>query len=121
MKKLIITGRVGKDVEIKVNGTTGELFGTFSVAVSVGTKDQPKTDWIFVNTERVDFAREFIKKGRKVLVEGFPSATGYVNDNGVVIASIRVKEKIIELLDKAETNDPADEATTENHPTDEHE
>lgn len=121
MKKLIITGHVGKDVEIKVNGTTGELFGTFSVAVSVGTKDQPKTDWILVNTKRVDFARKHIKKGRKVLVEGFPSATGYVNDNGVVIASIRLNEKIIELIGKAETNDPADGETTENHPTDDQE
>jgi single-strand DNA-binding protein len=121
MKKLTITGNVGKDAEIKVNATTGELFATFSVGVSVGTKEQPKTDWIFVNTKRVDFAREFIKKGRKVLVEGFPSATGYVNDNGVVIASIRLSAHIIELLGKAETNNPADEATTENHPTDDQE
>ena len=121
MKKIFITGNVGKDAEIKANATTGELFATFSVGVSEGTKENPKTDWVSVSTERVDFARKFLTKGRKVLIEGFPRATGYINKDGVVIASIRISSPYIELIGKAETNDPIDEETTENHSTDDQE
>ncbi len=98
MKKLIITGNVGKDAEVLVN-QNGEYFAKFSVAVSVGTKQNPKTDWVDVicNGHLVELAKNFIKKGGKVMVEGFPRAHAYIKD-GVAIPQLRVQAKIVELL-----------------------
>ncbi len=44
MKKMTITGNIGRDAEIRVNNR-GEEFATFSVAVRVGTKDNPRTNY----------------------------------------------------------------------------
>lgn len=115
MKKLTITGNIGQNAEIKANSTTGELFATFSVGVNVGTKTQPKTDWIKVTTSRVDFAKAFITKGRKVLVEGFPKTNAWINKDGVAVAEIQVNPHIIELMGRVEANDQDDAATTDNN------
>ena len=48
MKKIIITGNVGRDPEMKIS-QNGEEFVTFSLGVSVGTKDKPKTDWVDIS------------------------------------------------------------------------
>lgn len=47
MKKLIITGNVGDDPIIRTN-PSGAEFACFSVGVSVGVKENPKTDWVDV-------------------------------------------------------------------------
>ena len=64
MKKIIITGNVGRDPEMRADQTGGQ-FASFSVGVSVGTKQNPKTDWVDVtcNGKLSDIARNFIKKG----------------------------------------------------------
>ena len=116
MKKITITGNVGRDPEVRAN-QNGEYFATFSVAVNVGTKDKPRTDWVDIvcNGKKVDFAKQYIKKGGKVLVEGFPSAYGYLQE-GVVHAKLRISNPQIELLGKASHDE--DSHTTEEIPAD---
>lgn len=103
MKKIFITGNVGKDPELRAD-TTGNSFVTFSVAISVGTKQNPKTDWVDVscNGKLADFAISYVKKGTKVLIEGFPIATAYINKENKAIASLRVFVNNLELLSKKE-------------------
>lgn len=116
MKKLIITGNVGQDAQV-ITTESGHSFAKFSLAVSVGAKDHPKTDWVQVmcNNKTVEFAKNHVKKGCKLLVEGFPEATAYIKD-GVPAATLRVYASSIELFTWAEKdaygNDVITEATT---------
>lgn len=109
MKKIIITGNVGKDPELRAD-QNGNQFATFSVGVSVGTKQNPKTDWVEVscNGKLADIARNYVKKGTKILVEGFPTANAYINRENKPVASLRVFANTMELLSKREDG-PADD------------
>jgi len=99
MKKLIITGNLGKDPEKRAD-QNGNQFATFSVAVAVGTKDNPKTDWVDVSCggKLADVVCSYLKKGNKVLVTGFPSVNAYTNKNNEVVGTLRVYADDIEFL-----------------------
>ena len=101
MKKIIITGNVGRDPELRAD-QGGNQFATFSVGVSVGTKQSPKTDWVEVscNGKLADLAKNYIKKGSKLLIEGFPSANAYINKENKPVASLRVFANTVEFLSK---------------------
>lgn len=115
MKKIIITGNVGRDPEMRADQTGGQ-FASFSVGVSVGTKQNPKTDWVDVtcNGKLSDIARNFIKKGTKVLIEGFPSVNAYISRENKPVGTLRVYANNIELLSRRE--DSADDAHSGNEP-----
>lgn len=116
MKKIIITGNVGRDPEMRTDQTGGQ-FASFSVGVSVGNKQNPKTDWVDVtcNGKLSDVARNYIKKGSKILVEGFPSVNAYINRENKPVGTLRVYASNIELLGKRE--DSAGDDTHHNEPT----
>lgn len=99
MKKIIITGNVGRDPEMRADQSGGQ-FATFSVGVSVGNKQTPKTDWVDVtcNGKLADIARNYIKKGSKLLVEGFPSVNAYLNRENKPVGTLRVYASNIEFL-----------------------
>jgi single stranded DNA-binding protein len=101
MKEMTIIGHVGHDAEIRVNTQTGNEFATFSVAVSVGTKDNPRTDWVDVvcNNKLVEVAQKHVKTGSKFLVRGFPTAIAF-NQNGVLKAKNRISAERIRLLSR---------------------
>lgn len=103
MKKIIITGNVGRDPELRADQTGGQ-FASFSVGVSVGTKQNPKTDWVDVscNGKLADVARNYVKKGTKILVEGFPSVNAYINRENKPVGTLRVYASTFELLSKRE-------------------
>ncbi|HLX55223.1 MAG TPA: single-stranded DNA-binding protein, partial [Aquella sp.] len=98
MKKIIITGNVGRDPEMRADQMGGQ-FASFSVGVSVGTKQNPKTDWVDVtcNGKLSDLARNYIKKGSKILVEGFPSVNAYVNRDNKPVGTLRISAHNIEF------------------------
>lgn len=103
MKKIILTGNVGKDPELRADQNGGQ-FAIFSMGVSVGTKQSPKTDWaqVICNGKLADIAKSYIKKGSKILVEGFPSASAYINRENKAVSTLRVYANNIELLSRRE-------------------
>ena len=103
MKKIIITGNASRDPEMRVD-QSGNQFATFSVGVSVGTKQAHKTDWVDVicNSRLADVARLYVKKGSKLLIEGFPSTSAYVNKENQPVAMLKVYANNIEFLNKRE-------------------
>jgi single-strand DNA-binding protein len=105
MKKIIITGHLGRDPEGR-HSPNGEWFVTFTVAVNVGTKTNPRTDWVDVacNGKLAEIAQTYLKKGTKVLIEGFPSATAYINKEGKPVANIRVTARTMEILSSKESS-----------------
>lgn len=106
MKKIIMTGNVGRDPEVRAD-QTGNQFVTFSLAVAVGTKQNPRTDWIDVtcNGKLADVAKNYVKKGTKLLVEGFPSVHAYMTKENTPAATMRVSVNNFEFLSKREEGD----------------
>lgn len=111
MKKIIITGNVGRDPELRAD-QTGNQFATFSVGVSVGTKQNPKTDWVDVscNGKLADVARNYVKRGTKILVEGFPSVNAYINKENKPVGTLRIYANNFELLSKREDEGQHDDS-----------
>lgn len=107
MKKIFVTGNVGRDPELRAD-QNGNQFATFSMAVSVGTKQSPKTDWVDIscNGKLAEVARNYVKKGTKLLVEGFPSVSAYINKENKPVGTLRVNASNFEFLgSKRDEND----------------
>lgn len=98
MKKIIVNGNVGRNAENK------ETFTSFSLAVSSGTKANPKTDWLEITCfgKTAEIAQQHIKRGDKVLIDGVPSAGAYVNKEGKAVAVLKVIANNIEFISKAQ-------------------
>lgn len=109
MKKMIVTGNVGRDPEMRAD-QTGNMFATFSIGVSVGTKQNPKTDWIDIscNDKLADLAKNYIKKGSKLLIEGFPTAHAYIDKENKAVGVMRLTARNIEFIGNA----PHDDSTS---------
>ena len=99
MKRLTITGNIGRDPELRLD-PSGVQFATFSVAVPVGTKANPKTDWVDVscNGKVAEIACTYARKGTKVLVDGFPAVNAYINKDNIPIGTLRLYANSIELM-----------------------
>lgn len=108
MKKVIITGNVGHDASTQVM-QDGSEFVKFSVGVSVGTKQNPKTDWCEVtcNGKLADVAKNYVRTGIKVLIEGFPTVNAYLSREGKAVGSLRIYANNIELLNRKENSETA--------------
>ena len=106
MKKLMITGNVGRDPEMRADQSGGE-FASFSVAVSVGNKQKPKTDWVDVTCsgKLADIAKNYIKKGSKLLIEGFPSVNAYIDRSNNPIGTLRLYANNIEFISSAKESE----------------
>jgi len=103
MKRLTITGNLGRDPELRID-PNGNSFATFSVAVTVGSKGNSRTDWIDVscNGKLAEIATTYAKKGNKVLVDGFPSVNAYINADNVPVPIQRLYAHSLEILNKTE-------------------
>lgn len=112
MKKIIVTGNVGRDPEVR-HAPSGESFVTFSFAVTTGPKNNLKTDWLEIscNGKTAEVVQNYVRKGTKLLVEGTPSANAYINKEGKPVATLRVSASSIEFIgSKERSEDVGDEA-----------
>lgn len=120
MKRLTITGNLGRDPELRID-PNGNTFATFSVAVAVGSKGKQRTDWIDVscNGKLAEIAKTYAKKGNKILVDGFPSVSAYINADNVPVPTQRLYAHSFEILGRTErdaTNDvPVADAHEHDH------
>ncbi len=112
MKKIMITGFAGKDAESRAT-TDGKIFTTFSVGVTVGTKENPKTDWVEVtcNGKLAEIALMYVKKGIRILAEGFPTVNAYINKENKAIGTLVIYANNIEFL----SDKKKEEANTTNN------
>jgi single-strand DNA-binding protein len=118
MKKIIITGNLGKDPEKRAD-QSGNQFAVFTVAVSVGTKDKPKTDWVDVSCsgKLADVVCSYLKKGSKVLVTGFPSVNAYISKENTAVGALRVYADDIEFLSTKSEGDQHEGYNSNSHST----
>jgi single-strand DNA-binding protein len=76
----IFGGRLGKDAELN-HRTTGDPVLNFSLAVDIGTKQEPKTMWIECALwgKRGEALHQYLLKGTKVTVTGRISLDEYTS------------------------------------------
>lgn len=117
MKKILVTGNVGKDPETRY-APSGESFVTFSFAVTTGSKANQKTDWLEIscNGKTAEVVQNYVRKGSKLLVEGTPSASAYINKEGKPVATLRVSASTIEFIGSRERSEDAGDSHYESAP-----
>ena len=109
MIKLIVSGRVGQDAELKSVGDTTVC--SFSVAHTekvYGTNPKETTVWISCSVwgERAVKLAPFITKGTYIVVEGSGGVNAYTQKNGEAAAVINCRVTSLEFGGK-----PTAEAT----------
>lgn len=116
MKRLTITGNLGRDPEMRID-PNGHQFATFSVGINVGKKGNPRTDWIDVscNGQVAEFITTYGRRGNKVLVDGFPHVTAYINKENVPVGTLRMYANTIELLGRRQHDEDEDSDITSHH------
>ena len=121
LNRVQLIGYLGRDAETRFTAK-GTQYATFSLAVnrtwkSAEGEKHEATDWFFVNAWRKlgDFAVQYLKKGRLVLVEGrlqtdrWDDAKGETHYRTTVVArSIQLLDRRPEEPEEAET--PVEEA-----------
>ena len=85
MNSVVVVGRVGRDAEIKYF-ESGKVKANFSVAVNrwdAKTKSET-TDWFNIDVwdKQAEFAGEYVKKGRQVVVDGRISISKWTDQTG---------------------------------------
>ena len=95
----MLIGNVGRNPELRTDKADNN-FVTFSLGVSVGTKQEPKTDWVDINCngKLADIVMSHVKRGSKLFIEGFPSVSAYANQEGKPTAVQKVYASNLELL-----------------------
>ena len=104
MIKLIVSGRVGNDAELKTVGDTTVC--TFSVAHSekvYGPTPSEKTIWVSCNIwgERGPKLQPHITKGTFVVVEGSGTVNAYTQKNGEPAAILNCRVATLEFGGKS--------------------
>jgi single-strand DNA-binding protein len=91
VNKVILVGNLGKDPEIRAT-QDGKEIASLSVATSESWKDRQtgerreKTEWhriVIFNEQLVRVAREYLRKGSKVYVEGVLQTRKWTDKEGV--------------------------------------
>ena len=112
MDKIIFNGNVGKDAEYTEKDGRG--MAKFTVAVTHRNHGERTTEWrnVTVFGKSSEFCRDWVKKGRTVIIEGRPSAHGYKNKLEEIAASIDVIADNVELIGSArDANEQGGQAT----------
>jgi single-strand DNA-binding protein len=106
LNKATIIGHAGKDAEVRYTGT-GKAVASFSVATTDSWKDktsgqmQEKTEWHnIVAWERLgEICGEYVKKGKRVYIEGRIQTRSYDDKEGVKRYSTEIVASDMILLD----------------------
>lgn len=118
MLKIILTGVLGKDPELK-KGKDGASFVAFSVSHNYGSGEYKKTMWLNCTTSEKLGATilQYTEKGSRVLIEGtLGEPSTYKNKEGELIAQNRVTVYAIEFLSKKQPDVSETESNSDNIP-----
>ena len=88
VNKVILIGNLGKDPEVKYS-PSGVQIAKFPLATSERVKKgdnwEEKTDWhnIVIFARQAEYAKDYLKKGMTVFVDGRISTRSWDDENGV--------------------------------------
>mgnify|MGYP001367869028 CR=1 FL=1 len=108
MNKVLLTGRVGKDIEAKTSNG-GNMVAKFSLAVSRYVKGgENSTDWIncVAFGKTAETLEQYVEKGVLILVEGNIKTGSYEKDGSRKYTTDVIVEKF-EFLEKKKSSERA--------------
>lgn len=109
MQKTTLIGNLGGDA-VQRTTDSGAIAISFNVAVSERRKDQEYTTWysctMWRNPDQSTAVAQYLKKGKKVYVEGKPSVRAFTDKNGQNGASLDVRVDYVELLGDSQPAQP---------------
>lgn len=121
LNKVMLIGNLGKDPELKYT-PSGVAVATFSIATSESWKDQEgnaqeRTEWhnIVAWRKLAEIVGEYLKKGKKVYVEGKLQTRNYEKDGVKRYVTEIVADQVI-MLDSAGTRSSASSSMDEPAP-----
>ena len=114
MNKIILTGRLTRDPEIRYSqGENQTAIGHFSIAVSRRFKREGQPDADFFNCiifgQRAEFLEKYFTKGMKAEIVGSIQNNNYTNKNGEKVYSVQI---VVEELDFGESKSAAAAASS---------
>ena len=82
MNQITISGRLGRDPEVKKSTKSGKPYTTLSVGVKRGYKEEDPTDWfkVFVGGNAAEAIAKNMKKGGRIVVTGKMTVNTYEKD-----------------------------------------
>ena len=100
MNKVIISGNLGKDPEVRYSTDNQKAICRFTVAVNEGYGDKQQTMWVNIVSfgKTAENCGKFLKKGRKVLADGRLQIRDYQKQDGTKGTSVEVVANNIEFL-----------------------
>lgn len=121
MNKIILTGRLCADPEIKQT-TSGTTIATYRFATNRAYKREGQPDADFFNCKAfgksAEFVERYLKKGTKIAIIGHVETGSYTNKNGVKIPTFEVLVDEHEFMEsKAAQAAPAIPEYTSTMPT----
>ncbi len=119
LNRVQLVGYLGRDSETRFTAN-GKKYATFTLAVNQAWKSatgekQEHTDWFSVNAwgKLGDFAAQYLKKGRLVLVEGRLNTDRWDDAKGETHYRTTVVARSIQLLDRRPEEPEEEEAPGE--------
>lgn len=114
MLKIQLIGNAGDVAERRyLKDNSGNFFLELQVAVNTGSKNCKRTDWIKVNINNpklMAVAEQYITKGTKLYIEGFPGTEGYITKEGKVVSLQKVSASTFEILSSSKAT-PTDSSS----------
>ncbi len=119
LNRVQLIGYLGRDAEARFTAK-GTKYSTFSLAVnrtwkSAEGEKHEATDWFFVNawSKLGDFAAQYLKKGRLVLIEGRLQTDRWDDAKGETHYRTTVIARSIQLLDRRPEEPEGEETPVE--------
>lgn len=104
MNKVILMGRLTRDVELKYS-QSGTAYARVGIAVDRPFK-KDETDFFNVVAfgKTAEFLGKYFEKGRRILIEGRIQSSSYENKEGVKVNTVDVMAEQIEFADSKPKN-----------------
>jgi len=113
MNKVICTGNLGRDVDVKYT-QAGKAVASFSIAVTekwtTDGEKKERTDWINITAwgKLGELCGQYLLKGSKVLVEGKIQTRSYDDKNGVKKYVTEINAQAVEFLSPKRSSEASD-------------
>lgn len=105
MNKVVLSGRLTKDPEVRVT-PVGTAVGRYSLAVQSGYGDKQTTSFFDCVTfgKTAQFAENYLKKGMKIIIEGQLQQRSYQNREGKTVSAVEILVNEHEFAESRQTN-----------------
>ena len=89
MHTAVFAGYIGRDAELK-STSSGDSVASFSLGVSIGTRDAPKTLWVDCSLwgKRADALSSYLRKGTSVTVSGDVDCRAFTSKKTGEVAAV---------------------------------